>query len=503
MGARKATSPEPITIAILAIGGQGGGVITNWLVRLAESQGWQAQSTSVPGVAQRTGATIYYVEMLPATRRRPVLALLPFPGAVDLVVAAEWMEAGRAVQRGFVTPQRTVLIASTHRAYAISEKSAPGRDFADDDAVAGAVNAASRKLLSADFARAADAAGSVISASLFGAISACGVLPFPREAFEAVIRDGGAGAAASLKAFANGVVAAGGQTAKAAGGRASTKLSGGTKAQRDAFDELCRSVMTDFPAPCREIINAGLVRLVDFQDVAYGQEYLARLARVASLADGHAGLIGELARYLANAMAYQDVIRVADLKTRAARFERVRREAGARDGQIVSVREYLHPRIEEMRSLFPARFQRLAHSKAMRAVLGWFAGAKRVRTDRMSGFVLLYGLAGLRRWRRGTIRHRAEMDHIDGWLDRVAAAARDNRDLAVEIVRCRGLIKGYGDTHARGVGKYDRVLDGIDRIKERDDAADWARRLREAARKDAEGSTLDGALKTIADLAAS
>ena len=37
--------------------------------RSPRSQGWAAQSTSVPGVAQRTGATIYYVEMLPPTRR--------------------------------------------------------------------------------------------------------------------------------------------------------------------------------------------------------------------------------------------------------------------------------------------------------------------------------------------------------------------------------------------------------------------------------------------------
>ena len=54
-----------ISIAILAMGGQGGGVLADWVVALAEAQGWAAQSTSVPGVAQRTGATIYYIEMAP------------------------------------------------------------------------------------------------------------------------------------------------------------------------------------------------------------------------------------------------------------------------------------------------------------------------------------------------------------------------------------------------------------------------------------------------------
>ena len=53
------------------MGGQGGGVLTDWIVATAEANGWQAQSTSVPGVAQRTGATFYYIEMLPPRPARP------------------------------------------------------------------------------------------------------------------------------------------------------------------------------------------------------------------------------------------------------------------------------------------------------------------------------------------------------------------------------------------------------------------------------------------------
>jgi indolepyruvate ferredoxin oxidoreductase beta subunit len=110
---------RPITIAILAMGGEGGGVLADWLVGMAETAGWHAQTTSVPGVAQRTGATVYYLEIFPANLpgargRRPVLAMMPTSGEIDLAVASELMEAGRAVQRGLVTPDRTVLVASTH-----------------------------------------------------------------------------------------------------------------------------------------------------------------------------------------------------------------------------------------------------------------------------------------------------------------------------------------------------------------------------------------------------
>src|SRR5258705_37466 len=112
-----APTERPIAIAVVAMGGQGGGVLTEWIVKLAEDQGWVAQSTSVPGVAQRTGATIYYVEMMPPLDgRRPILSLMPTPGDVDIVMASEFMEAGRSILRGIVTPDRTTLIASNHRA---------------------------------------------------------------------------------------------------------------------------------------------------------------------------------------------------------------------------------------------------------------------------------------------------------------------------------------------------------------------------------------------------
>lgn len=96
---------QPIKIAILAMGGEGGGVLADWIVNLGEENGYFAQTTSVPGVAQRTGATIYYVELFPGADNpdtpSPVLALMPMPGDVDVVLASELMEAGRAVQRGF------------------------------------------------------------------------------------------------------------------------------------------------------------------------------------------------------------------------------------------------------------------------------------------------------------------------------------------------------------------------------------------------------------------
>ena len=129
---------QPITILVAALGGEGGGVLAEWLVETALGAGYLAQSTSIPGVAQRTGATTYYVEIFPESEaalggRRPILSLLPVPGCIDLVVASELLEAARSVQAGFVSPDRTVLVSSTSRTLTTSEKLSLGDGRFDSD----------------------------------------------------------------------------------------------------------------------------------------------------------------------------------------------------------------------------------------------------------------------------------------------------------------------------------------------------------------------------------
>ena len=111
---------------------------------------------------------------------------------------------------------------------------------------------------------------------------------------------------------------------------------------------------------------------------------------------------------------------------------------------------------------------------------------------------MLYFVGGLRGWRLKTLRHAQEQAHLNAWLAKVRGIVRDDYALAVEVLRCRRLIKGYSDTHARGQSKFDRVLAALELLSGRDDAADWLRRLRDAALQDEDSKALDGALQTIA-----
>jgi indolepyruvate ferredoxin oxidoreductase beta subunit len=509
-----ATAPlaqdKPLTLAILAMGGQGGGVLADWIVKLAEEQGWMAQSTSVPGVAQRTGATIYYLEMLPASDSvQPIFALMPTPGDVDAVLAAELMEAGRSVLRGLVTPDTTTLIASTHRSFAVGEKEKPGDGIGDPAVVVSATDFAAKRTIAFDMETLAIKNGSVISASMFGALAAAEVLPFPKDAFEATIRTGGKGVEPSLRAF------------NAAYERARSKPRDEVTAEpykrldpvpptvgHPVLDALVRGIRSEFPESAWPLLFAGVKKLTDFQDAAYAGEYLDQVRRLLALDRSNGGedhehsFTVQAAKYVAVAMAYDDVIRVADLKTRRSRFERVRKEVGVKSDQILYTTEYMHPRMEEVCGTLPKRIglwieNRPALFKRLDRTIN---RGRRVKTGTLFWFIGLYLVAGLRGMRRGTLRHQRETEHLEAWLSSATALLSLNYDLAVEVLKNRRLVKGYSDTHARGLSKFDKVMSVLPLLKGREDGAAWMRRLRQAALLDEQGIALDGALKTVATL---
>lgn len=496
---------RPISIAIVAMGGQGGGVLTGWIVNLAEQAGWVAQSTSVPGVAQRTGATIYYIEMMRAANgRKPILAQMPTPGDVDIVLASEFMEAGRSILRGIVTPDRTTLIASSHRSLAIAEKSAPGKGVADSVPVDDAVRATARKWIVFDMDALAARNGSVISASMFGALAGSGALPFEKLAYHAVIQADGKGVAASIKTFdAAFDRAVAGDDAEAAAGPLVVEAP--TAPDDPRVSRLLLQLHETLPEAGWPIARAGLAKVVDYQDERYGWEYLESLAAIAATDRALGGderayaLTCNAAKYLANAMAYDDVIRVADLKTRPERRLRIEREIGVRQEQILHTTEYMHPRMEEVAGALPVWLGRWLQGRPR--LYAWLdrrvSKGRRVRTYSLFWFMTLYVLGGMRGLRRRSLRHAMEIAHRDAWLALATDMARKNYDLGVEVLKCRRLIKGYSDTHARGLSKFDRVMAVIPRIQDRPDAADWVRRLRDIAIKSADTDDLDGAIKTV------
>jgi len=470
--------PErPITVLIAALGGEGGGVMADWLMEAAIATGYPAQATSIPGVAQRTGATTYYLEIFPFPKkdlggREPVLSLTPSPGNVDVMVASELVEAGRAMQNGFVSPERTTLIASTHRIYATVEKMQMGDGRFDSDRVVDAGKQLAKRAVLFDMRKLAQESGTVINAVLFGAMAGSGVLPLPREACARAIRGGGRGAEASLRGFAAGYDIAGGS--------------------REAPKP---------PAPPRranalhDVMRLGTDRLKDYQGARYAALYEARMQPFLA---GNEKLAAEVARHLALWMAYEDIIRVADLKTRPSRFDRVRKEVGAKQGEPVVVIDFLKPGVEEFASLLPTFLGRPVISWAEKhGKLDAYNVGMHIKTSGVFGYLLVRSLAWLRPWRPMSYRYGEEQRLIERWLGLVAEAARRDTALAMQIAECARLIKGYGETHRRGKANFLAIVDALVENPASASPAEQAaaiRKAREAALADPEGKALGASL---------
>jgi indolepyruvate ferredoxin oxidoreductase beta subunit len=456
--------PRPITLLIAALGGEGGGVLTNWIVEAAEQTGFPVQSTSIPGVAQRTGATTYYIEIMPATAaelggRLPILALNPGVGDIDIAVASELLEAGRTIANGFVTPDRTFAIASVSRFFAMDEKIAIGDGRVDPQRLREAIEANAREALLIDMAELARKSGSIVSAVMLGAIAGCGRLPIQPETFEAAIRKDGKAVDANLRGFRAGLEAARAKTAPAPVTVAKRHTKIGALADVQTLEQ---EAAQRFPAAAMPIVAEGLRRLTKYQDARYARLYLDRLAPINDLdARGNAGgkLVAETARHLAVRMSYEDVIRVAEAKIAPERMQRIaQQELRATNGEPFTVHDFLKPGFEELCQVLPPFLARPILSLATRK--GWLGRVyfgMEINSTSVSGYLRFLMLAKLKRLRRRGYRFAQEQAQIENWLALIADAARLSPALALEVAECARLIKGYGDTHARGTGNFHTI----------------------------------------------
>jgi indolepyruvate ferredoxin oxidoreductase, beta subunit len=461
---------RPVSVLIAALGGQGGGVLTEWIVDAATHAGLAAQATSIPGVAQRTGATTYYLEIypepLPPGSPEPVFSLYPMPGDVDVIVASELLEAGRTIETDYASPDRTTLIASTHRLFAIAEKSALGNGIYPRDRVELAARTLTKRLIACDALAVARAAGSEVNAVLMGALAASGALPLAASDFEAAIREGGVAVERNLAGFKAGMeVAAGAAEPGPAPERPWTQVKDerarALGARREAFLAAVASIEGQYPAVLHRTLGEAVARLIDYQDAPYAERFLDRVRLVRAL-DSGTKLTGLFARRLAMWMTYEDAIRVADLKTRSSRFERIRRDHGATNGQVLRVTDYLKPDLDEIYGIFPSV---IGGPIARWAEKRWPDGrptiAQHVTTTSVLGFARVWMLARLRWLRPSSLRAKREFALIDRWQQAVLDAAAVDQDLACEVADIATVVRGYGEVRRRLSGAFTRFLDEI------------------------------------------
>jgi len=428
-------------VLIAALGGEGGGVLAGWLVRCARESGRAVQATSVPGVAQRTGATSYYLEWTAEpvdNSDAPTFAMSPVPACVDVVVASESLEAARMLERGFVTPDLTCLIASTSRVYTTAEKMHMVDGRLDDSLIHTLTQTLAREAILMDMESIRKAHQTAISAVLFGTMSGANVLPWSVEACEAVITASGKGVAASLAGF--------------------------HAARQRALDAKNAVAVEQPVSPTQlkfaEVCTLGEARCLDYQDAAYATEYRDLVSQACAsrgMSDELTAAWTEGARHLALWMCYEDLIRVADLKTKPERIARIRAEAQARDGQLVRVTEHFKPGIEEIASVLPQRLGRLLIQKTSERQKKKFQFGLHVRSTSLWGYLMLRGLARMRPLRRRSLRYHEEATARHAWWEAMRELAPKSPTFGLALASLPQVLKGYGDTQKRGRENYDRL----------------------------------------------
>jgi len=436
---------RPISLLICALGGEGGGVLTQWLVDAARLAGHRAQATSIPGVAQRTGSTTYYLEFDPQREAERagaplVFNLSPVPGALDALVSSELLETARQASNGMLSAERTLVLSSSARTLTTLERMAPGDGRLDDAALRRLVAAFSREHQVLDMAGLARQHGTVVSAVMLGAIAGSGLLPFERRHFEdAVKAGGGSGAAtqASLKGFAAAcdevasartrgafvaqVLGTGTAppSAQPANALPTPALAGEPSSAASAAAQRLLAGDARFPNALLPLLTLGCDRLIAYQGAGYARQYLDRVAAVLEAEQGQAAgrttppsdagadgsaqdgpvpswpVTREVARGLAVWMAFDDVIRVAELKSRSARLQRVRDEVRAGPQDVLKVYDHFKPGVPEFAALLPPGLaRRLLAWDARRQASGLAAWALplKIGTHTVTGVLALRAL---------------------------------------------------------------------------------------------------------------
>jgi len=194
-------------------------------------------------------------------------------------------------------------------------------------------------------------------------------------------------------------------------------------------------------------------------------------------------------------MSYEDTAWVAALKTRATRFDRVRGEVDVQAGQVLAINEYMHPRLQEICETLPGSLGRWLMNSSIpkKLVMRFTQHGRVIQTSSLHGYLMLRSVAAMKRWRRTTMRYAEENSRIEAWLQRIVTTVQRNPELAVEIALCQRLVKGYSDTHERGVRNYDTLMRSVERAGAALAPA-TLRDLRDAALADEHGHKLQAVL---------
>lgn len=484
MTANQEESGRLVKILIPAVGGQGGGVLTEWLVQAFLIEGFEVQGIGLPGLSQRGGSTTYYIEAHPPLsdgNRKIIFSQYPVPGDVDVILSQELLELGRLLEEGFGS-EKTTIVTSTHRVYATLEKMPASGGVFPTEKLKMLATEFSKEFIGFDALQLAKNSGMdelAVNAILLGALAATGALPISEASFLKAIEGVGVSVATNIKAWRRGwdFVKAkrheeeerkAKQSWEAFVGERMGKLRGGN---REDYRELLSEALKKYPLHMKEILAEALYRLIDYQGVWYARQYLEDINDVYELDLEHGEgyrLTESFAKNYALWKTYEDGIRVAELKIKSERFKKIREDIRLSSDQVYRVIDYLKPDAYEIYGLLPyifvAPFVRLFSLNPLRKVFGRrkpITFAQKPVTTSFLGFLRLWLLTKLKWLRPLSYRYKVESRLMEKYKRAVLKYGRANYELGVIVARSGSLIKGYGKVRRRTIEAFERFIRNV------------------------------------------
>lgn len=235
--------------------------------------------------------------------------------------------------------------------------------------------------------------------------------------------------------------------------------------EHKAFGKLAQEVAQNWPTRLQPILIEALYQLSDYQNTAYARRYLELVEEVYRLErEGETSfkLTETYAKTLAMRMTYEDAVRVAMLKLRPGRLERIRQEMKVGPGQVLQVVDYLKPDAAEVYGIFPNALVSPLLFLGKVTGIGFYLGKKHftleqhVSTTSVRGYLTFRFLTAFKPLRLSSYRFRQEWKLIEAYTRQVRQYSQQNYELGVLAAESGRLVKGYGDTRRKMIATTER-----------------------------------------------
>ncbi|MCG2635320.1 MAG: hypothetical protein J4A00_10500, partial [Gammaproteobacteria bacterium] len=164
---------------------------------------------------------------------------------------------------------------------------------------------------------------------------------------------------------------------------------------------------------------------------------------------------------LSNWMTYEDGPRVAQLKTRADRFEKIRKDYGIKPDQKFEVTDFLVPDAPQIYGMLPRGLAQTVRKLGHRITPNFdkLKRETRMKTSAPFGYWSMRMVAWMRRLRPGSYRHQEEMDLIKRWEEAISHWSEKDPALGFLAAESARVTKGYGRVRETALDDFWSFLD--------------------------------------------